>query len=237
MRSKPKAVLITGAARRLGADFVKESLRLGLRVIAHYRSSRQPLDSWLQKNPLLAKRVFWLQADLQSKPEELIKRAVSLPVSIVGLVNNASEFSQGNLLDHRHLDAILAANAFAPLALTRGFQQKVGAGWIINITDAHIAAISLRNQNYRISKKILEELTRQLAVLLAPRIRVNALAPGAMLPAGSETRSAFEALANSIPLRKAGDRKALMHAYRFLIENTYITGQTLFVDGGWHLCP
>jgi pteridine reductase len=238
MRSKPKAVLITGASQRLGADFVKESLRIGFRVVAHFRSSRQPLESWLHKNPLLRKRVYWLQSDLRSSPEELIEQACTLPVSIVGLVNNASEYTQGNLLDTQHFDSILAANSFAPLALARSFHRTIGAGWIINITDAHIYTITIKFQNYRFSKKILEELTHQLALLFAPHIRVNALAPGAMIPAKSiESKATFNVLRNSIPLKKTGDRMSLMHAYRFLIENTYITGQTIFVDGGWHLCP
>jgi NAD(P)-dependent dehydrogenase (short-subunit alcohol dehydrogenase family) len=89
-------------------------------------------------------------------------------------------------------------------------------------------------QNYRISKLLLEEITRQQALLYAPAIRVNAIAPGAMLPSeGNEAY--FATLSEKIPLRSTGDLRSLTDAYSFLIKNHYITGQVLRVDGGWGL--
>ncbi len=229
------AIIITGATRRLGFYFARHALEMGYAVIAHYRSSRGELERLLENETAYAKRVHFVPMDLCDKPAALIERAVGLCDSIAGLVNNASEFTQGDLRNQGHFRRMLDINALAPAALAAAFAEQIETGWIINITDAHIDSMNRRFQNYRISKRLLEELTAQLAFTLAPRIRVNAIAPGAMLPAAVENASSFDALARSIPLRKTGDIDALMRAFRYLIEGEYITGQTLFVDGGWHL--
>jgi pteridine reductase len=236
MRSKPRAILITGASKRLGFAFVKESLDLGYRVIAHYHSSRQPLETWLQHHPALKRRVYWIEGDLRNEPAHVIDAVTALPVRLVGLVNNAAIFTKGNLLDLDHFRETISTNFLAPLTLASRFAANVTSGWIINLTDAHIGPFNAGYQNYRFSKKMVEELTRQLARLLAPAIRVNAIAPGAMLPAKGDTAAAFAALKKNIPLGTTGDIEGLRSAFRFLITNRSLTGQTIYVDGGWHLC-
>jgi len=110
----------------------------------------------------------------------------------------------------------------------------VESGWIINITDARAHHISKKYQNYRVSKLFLDEITRQQAYLYAPAIRVNAIAPGAILPADGHTED-FSELPSLIPLAKTGDPARVRMAARLLIENDYITGGIIPVDGGWHL--
>jgi NAD(P)-dependent dehydrogenase (short-subunit alcohol dehydrogenase family) len=231
-----KAILITGATRRLGLLFAQESLGRGFAVVAHYRSSRGPLSRWLRNHPEHARDVHFIRQELRDDTAALIDEAADLPVRLVGLVNNASIFTPGDLDDPHHFQQILQVNACIPLQLAARFCQRVRDGWIINITDAHIHGPNKRFQNYRISKRLLEMLTEQLAFLHAPRIRVNAIAPGAMLPSPGSSRGELAALSKSIPLERTGDTEALRQAFGYLLSNTYVTGQTLFVDGGWHLC-
>ncbi|MFP4416215.1 MAG: SDR family oxidoreductase [Chitinivibrionales bacterium] len=233
--SRKHAIIITGATKRLGLRFAQESLRQNYGVIAHYRTTKGPLSSWLQNNRQYLQNVHFVKQDLCDSPQRLIDKAFETPFQIVGLVNNAAIFTQGNMLDEDHFETILDINALIPLRLSRLFAKRIKKGWIINITDAHISSFNRSYQNYRISKKILVEFTNQLASLLAPKIRVNAIAPGAMLVSNGDSKQPLSRLKRFIPLGKTGDIRSLMHAYTYLLHNHYITGQTLYVDGGWHL--
>jgi pteridine reductase len=231
---KPEAVLITGGNRRLGFEMAKKALGLGYSAILHYHSETTPASNWFLRRPELKRRVFFIGADLPEHAEILIERAAKLPVSLAGLVNNASSFTRGNLSDFGHFRSTLELNLMAPLRLCNAFRKKVKKGWIINITDAHIARPSRTFQNYRLSKLFLTEITVQLAYLYAPRIRVNAIAPGALLPAKARGEQ-FRRAAAQIPLRRTGDTGSLGRAFEYLATNRYVTGQVLYVDGGWHL--
>ena len=235
MMKKRPAILITAATKRLGYHLTRKSLALGFDIIAHYRSSKGPLSRWLSDNPSFKKNVHFFQGDLTSAAVDLFEHIKSLPVSLCGLVNNASVFSKGNLYDIAHLSAMMEIHCMIPAKLSLLFYQSVKKGWIINMTDAVIDRLNLNFQNYRMSKHFLTELTRQQAVAFAPNIRVNALAPGAMLPSAENGKLNFITLKKYIPLRKTGDIASLMHAYDFLIADTYCTGQIIKVDGGWHL--
>jgi len=234
MGQKKKAVFITGASKRLGLALTKQSLEMGFSVIAHYRTSAAPLKTWLAKHKLFKKRVHFLQADLTENPESLIDKCFDLPVALTGLVNNASLFTEGDLNDTSHLKKIMTINTETPVLLARHFSQRVNSGWIINITDANVSLYK-KFQNYRLSKRILTELTYQMALLYAPRIRVNAIAPGAILPPVHNDRSYFNRMKKVVPLQKTGDIKSIRQAYSFLVENTSITGQILYIDNGLHL--
>jgi NAD(P)-dependent dehydrogenase (short-subunit alcohol dehydrogenase family) len=115
------------------------------------------------------------------------------------------------------------------------FLQAACSGWIINITDAVIKRPNINFQNYRISKLFLSELTRQMAFTFAPSMRVNAIAPGAMLPSIHTSPEQLENLKANIPLKRTGDISAFRDAYAFLVSNSYITGEEIRIDGGWHL--
>jgi len=230
----PKAVIITGAADRIGLELAKECLDLGYRVVIHYRTSAEPAKSVFSGDT----RVTFIQADLAESPEApelFMGGAASLPLALTGLINNAAVFEEGDISDPAHFDRVLAVNALTPLRLSAAFAKSAGSGWIINITDAYIRPKSKKYQNYRVSKLFLEEITRQQAYLYAPGIRVNAIAPGAILPAACETPESFDGLKRNIPLNRTGDTAHLRQALRLLVENDYITGGVIPVDGGWGL--
>jgi NAD(P)-dependent dehydrogenase (short-subunit alcohol dehydrogenase family) len=233
LSSHSGTVLITGAAKRLGLEFAVKCLDMGFDLVLHYRSEKKAAERRL--GPRLRARVAFLQADLADPSRDIVLDALSLRGDLIGLINNASAFTPGSISDPHHFHAMLAINAFAPLRLGNSFHAHVKRGWIVNIADAHIRGDNLRFQNYRLSKRLLEDLTRQMALAYAPRIRVNAIAPGAILPSGHRPPGHFRALARSIPLRRTGDLPSLRRALEYLIDNEYVTGQSLFVDGGWHL--
>lgn len=234
MRKKNCAVLITAATKRIGLALTKQSLQMGFSVIAHYRSTASPLCRWLKKNPVYADKVHLIQYDLHHDPLLLLERCQALPVQLTGLVNNASVFTEGNLHQVDHLLDILAINTAVPLVLAQRFSSIVSQGWIINIVDAD-TGYSVRFQNYRISKLFLTELTRQQALTYGPALRVNAIAPGAILPSANNDRAFFQRLRETVPLRKTGDIPSLMKAYVYLVENNSVTGQVMYVDNGKHL--
>ena len=229
---RSKSVLITGAADRIGLELAKECLDMGYHVIVHYRSSAEPAKSVLGDD----RRVAFIQAELTESPEKFIDDVMELSMPpLEGLVNNAAVFQAGNMFDPNHFSDMLAVNALAPLRLSAAFAKPVKSGWIVNVTDARTRQISKKYQNYRVSKLFLDEITRQTAYLYAPSIRVNAIAPGAILPSAGESEDVFNDLSSAIPLGRTGDPRGVRQALKFLIENGYVTGAVVPVDGGWHL--
>jgi pteridine reductase len=235
MKRKRDAVLITGGTKRLGQAFARHSLSMGLSVVAHFHSTMEPLATWLRRHASLRSRVHFVQADLTDNPAELVRLALQCPVSLVGLVNNASLFTRGTFADQVHFDKTLAVNVQAPLRLAQCFQREVGRGWIINITDAHVPPTSGQYQNYRLSKRLLADMTRHLALAFAPSVRVNAIAPGPVLPPEGESAEYLRTIAAAVPLGAITSIDCLLKAFTYLVENRCVTGQVLYVDGGWHL--
>jgi len=235
MTRRNKAILITGGSRRLGLAIARACLADKYNVIIHYRTSAQPAKRILHGLDKNEDRCFFIQGDLREHPERLIDQALSLPVSLEGLVNNASVFTEGNLEDPDHFEDSIRVNALAPMRLSQRFFEKVTKGWIVNITDANIYRPNKRFQNYRISKLLLETLTFQQAFLYAPSVRVNAIAPGAILKSPDSTPEYFKQLAEKIPLHRTGDLKSFIDAFQYLVKAKYVTGEILYVDGGWRL--
>jgi NAD(P)-dependent dehydrogenase (short-subunit alcohol dehydrogenase family) len=232
MNSQKKAVIITGATKRIGLLLAKTTLDMGFSVIMHYHSEiSKDSDSLKKQYP---DDIAFIQLDLVNNPDELICKALQETKKITGLVNNASIFTQGNLSNPSDFLDTFSINTLAPLKCSAAFYKHIRNGWIINMTDANIKRPNRTFQNYRISKLFLEEITRQQAVTFAPDVRVNAIAPGAMLPAPHET-DYFSSLSETVPLKSVGNTDSLIKTYEFLITNSYLTGQIIHVDGGWGL--
>jgi len=230
-------ILITSGTKRLGLAMAHSSLKLGFNVILQYRTSAQPGLRTLTRNKEYIGRVHFVQWDLTPANAAAFIQEISKVGPLCGLVNNASVFVPGDLNDSGAFESAHDSNTLVPLALSRAFVKNRTAAWILNVTDAHIDTVLPRYQNYRISKLWLEQLTAQMAVLWAPRIRVNAIAPGAILPASSGETTPFALLREKIPLGRTGKLSDISKGFEFLVTTDYVTGQTLYIDGGWHLVP
>ncbi len=224
-------VLITGAGHRIGAAIAKDLLIHGWSVIAHYRTDRSELVEFLSENEKYTSQVQWWQADF---PHELLS-AETLPwVTISGLINCAAVFEEGNIFDTVNWPDQFSVNTFVPVELTKIFQKRGSGGSIINLVDSNIDRVHLRFQNYRLSKLILAELTRQMAVAIGPNFRVNGIAPGTVIPPVEGDLESYRRARKLAPSGRETALESICSAVRFLLDNRDITGEIIAVDGGVH---
>ena len=154
------------------------------------------------------------------------------------LINSASIFDQCSFKETslELLDKNFSLHVKAPLILSREFAKICQSGQIINMLDTQITKNKTRYFPYLLTKKTLAELTKMLAVELGPAIRVNAIAPGYILPpVGQDDKEYLKTLKEKLPLKKQGDPEQIALCVEFLLTNPYVTGQILFNDGGEHL--
>ena len=235
-----KTVLITGAARRLGAAIACELHDLGMDIVIHYHRSRaEAMELANQLNDLRPGSATLLQADLlqQESYAALITRACDVNRRLDCLVNNASAFYAAPLesVTFEQWDELMTTNLKAPFFLSRHAAPhlRTTRGCIINLSDIHGLRPLKNFPVYSAAKAALNMLTAALAVELGPEIRVNGIAPGAVLwPDGLDNTARERIIAGTI-LRRQGETADITRAIRYLlVEGSYITGQTLTIDGG-----
>lgn len=232
----PPLALVTGAAHRLGKAFALTLARLGYDIVLHYHfSSDEALQTRLEIESL-SRNVTLAQADL-TQPSE-IQSLLSALQSLDVLVNSAA-FMPGGKVDSLSLenwDTALDLNLRAPFLLAQACASKMTeGGLIVNITDVGAQKAWSRYPSYTVSKAALESLTRILARALAPKIRVNAIAPGFVLQSDIVPAEEWERLIGRIPLKRPARTEEITSALEFLLQNQYVTGQTIVVDGGYSL--
>jgi pteridine reductase len=235
-----RAVLVTGAARRIGAEIVRGLHGAGYRLIVHYhRSAAEAEILAAELNHRRTDSVRLLQADLAEtgKLGELVDRAAGFWGRLDGLVNNASAFYSTPLATatEAQWDELMASNLKAPFFLSQAAAEYLRrrGGCIVNIVDIYAERPLRGCPVYSVAKAGLAALTRALAVELAPEVRVNGVAPGAILwPEHGSAAQKAEILAR-IPLGRPGAPADIARTVLFLMEEAaYVTGQVLSVDGG-----
>lgn len=237
-----KVVLVTGAVKRVGAAIARRLHRQGASLMLHYRSSERDAQALqAELNAARSKSVALIQADLLDLAglPEIVKNTLSRFERLDALVNNASTFfptpvgeiTQGNW------DNLMGTNLRAPLFLAQAAAphlRKTG-GAIVNITDIHAERPLKSYVVYSVAKAGLVGLTRSLARELGPEIRVNGVAPGAILwpEDGSWDEVARQRVISHTLLKRTGDPDDIARAVHYLIaEAPYVTGQIIAVDGG-----
>jgi pteridine reductase len=230
------AALVTGAGRRIGRAFAEAIAARGAAVALHYGTSAEQAGQTVREIQARGGRAISVQADL-AQPDQaaaLLPAAVEALGGIDLLVNSAAIFEAVELPQltlevwNRHL----AINLTAPLLLSQAFGRlRAGRpGAIVNILDWRALRPGADHLAYTISKAALEALTRSLAVAMAPAIRVNGLALGAILPAADG--AAGDPIAR-VPLGRWGTVEEAVQALLFLLDGPdYLTGEVLVVDGG-----
>mgnify|MGYP000535105916 CR=1 FL=1 len=231
--------LITGAAQRLGRAVALELAEAGWNVVIHYRRSSDEADALAAELQALGVAAATVQADLDDPAERgaLIARADEAGGPLSALVNCAAMFEHDTIatLDEELLQRHIALNTFTPSLLARDFANALRGddrGCVVNFLDFKLANPYPDHFSYTLSKYALAGATELMARAMAPRVRVNAVAPGYVLPAPGQSQADFERLHNDVPLQRGPTPEDIARAARFLIESQAITGQTIYVDGG-----
>ncbi|SNB47775.1 pteridine reductase [Geobacter sp. DSM 9736] len=241
MKLEGKTALVTGGAVRLGRSLATALATRGVRVAVHYAASEAAAVDTVSSILDAGGEAERFSADLRRTEEVtgLVDRVVARFGVIDILVNNAAIFYPGDLetTDEWNWDEHFALNLKAPFFLSRQFVRQLGGGegQIINIADWRAIRPGPDYIAYTITKRGIITMTESLALALAPRVRVNAIAPGAILPPPGKNASYLEDLAERIPLQRSGSPQDVAEALFYLLEAGYVTGQTIFVNGGQHL--
>ena len=236
-----KVVLVTGAARRIGAAIVTRLQQNGARVAIHYRGSAEDADRLAAAlNEQRPDSAATFPADLL-KPDEraaLVAAVVAWGTRLDGLVNNASTFypTPVGTITESHWDDLVGSNFKAPLFLSQEVvpHLRETGGSIVNIVDIHAQRPLRDHPVYGPAKAALGMLTRSLAKDLAPGIRVNGVSPGAILwPEDGMTEAVQRTILNQVPMECPGTPEDIAGCVLYLMRDaTYVTGQIIAVDGG-----
>jgi len=243
MAKHQKIALITGAARRIGADIARTLHDAGYGVVLHYHQSEADASNLIKTlNSLRADSAWMIRADFQSMNaiESLVKQTLDVSGRLDVLINNASGFyptPMGSVTEQQWSE-LMECNLKAPFFLSqiaRPELEKV-QGCIVNIVDIYAKNSLIDFPVYSISKAGLLGLTKSLAKEMAPVIRVNGVSPGVILWPENEVKNHKEDIIKHIPLRKKGTPSDIANTVLFLVRDAlYITGEVINVDGGKNL--
>ena len=236
-----KRILITGAAKRIGKEMALSFFNKGWDIVIHYNSSKEEAEALAdQMNSERNNSAMLVQANLDNanEVEMLVEKILSKNGSIDALINNASTFYPTPIgtFSEENWNALMGSNLKAPLFLIQSFYKELekNKGFIINVTDINVDRALVNHSIYLAAKSGLQTLTKALAKELAPHIRVNAIAPGAILePPNTEwTSEQKNKIIDAVPLKRMGSEKDIVDAAIYLSEAEYVTGQILNIDGG-----
>ena len=234
-----KTALVTGGAKRVGKAVVLGLAEAGCNLVLHYNTSAKEAEATAEEARALGSEVVLVEADLGEDAGSAIAGAADLaPVQI--LINSAAIFPTDTILDVTPdaLDHTLAVNLRAPILLTTAFARALPEdleGAVVNFTDWRTHRPYGIHFSYTISKGGIDTLTIAAAEALAPRIRVNAVSLGAILPPAGKSSDYLRELAKEIPVEHVGGTEPAVEGVLFLLRNDFVTGEILRIDGGAHL--
>ena len=221
MNINDKRVLVTGGALRIGRAVCTAFAEAGAQVVIHCNNSLEQANELLNTLPGSGHQL--VQCDLNS-PEGLLAQCGQIDI----LINNASVYR----LPDGQEDQYMKINYAAPFSLMKQFAaQGLDEGCIINFLDANENGTDAYSQ----SKQCLYDLTMEVALKYAPKIRVNAIAPGPVLPPVNLKGPGMQEILKNVPMGKQVPLRNITNACKFLVENDSLTGQIIYVDGGQHL--
>ncbi|WP_424813309.1 SDR family oxidoreductase [Roseococcus sp. YIM B11640] len=238
----PRLAVITGGARRLGRGIALSLARAGFDLAIHHRASAAEAATLAEEAAALGRRCRAFQADLMREEEVrgLWPRILAEMGAPGVLVNNASAFERDEWNDatREGWDEHMEPNLRAPFVLMQDFARHLpegSQGAIVNMLDQRVKSLTPHFVSYTVSKAGLWALTQQMALALAPRIRVNGIGPGPALPSPRQSQAQFDRQCASVPLGHGTSPEEIGSAVVALLALPSVTGQILCLDGGQHL--
>lgn len=234
-----KTALVTGAAKRLGRAVSLALADAGCNVVLHYRSSASEVEDLARQIEAFGRGAWPVAADIaeDGTADSLFDEAQEKAGPIDILVNNAAIFP-ADRIDALTWDSFVLntrINAFAPLVLGRRLAQQGREGAVLNFLDTRVHDYDKEHASYHFSKRLLHSFTRFSAEAFAPKVRVNAIAPGLVLPPEGKDESYLAGLAHTNPLQRYGGEQDIADAALYLLRADFLTGEIIHVDGGRHL--
>jgi NAD(P)-dependent dehydrogenase (short-subunit alcohol dehydrogenase family) len=238
----PRVALVTGAAKRVGRAIALGLAGDGYAVAVHHNRSGTEAEALVREITKAGGRAISVSCDLAEEDQvaNLIPR-VSAEFGPLGLlVNNASLFERDEALDttREGWEAHMAVNLRAPFVLTQAFARQLpeeAAGNVVNLLDERVLNLTPHFVSYTVSKAGLWTLTQTLALALAPRIRVNGIGPGPVLPSPRQSEAQFIRQYKTRPLQRPASPDEIFAAVRFILAAPSLTGHIILLDGGQHL--
>ncbi len=234
-----QAALVTGGAKRIGAAIAMALSKHGYDIALHYHASRTEAEKTAGAVRQTGSACELFACDLADMDQvaSLVPGVFRRFPGCSLLVNNASIFERAGFRETEPalFDRLWNVNFKAPFFLARDFAGHCRSGQIINICDTKITEELVSHFVYALTKKALTDFTRMAAKELGPAIRVNALAPGMILSSKDHTDEDLVRMSRKLPLQRKGNADQVVSALLFLMDNDYITGECIFVDGGGHL--
>ncbi|WP_376801469.1 SDR family oxidoreductase [Candidatus Raskinella chloraquaticus] len=238
----PRTALITGAAQRIGRRLALGLAEDGFAIAIHCNRSRSDAEILAAEIAGRGGTAIVLQADLgdASAVDQLVPQAVARLGPLGLLVNNASQFEPDEAADmsRAHYERQMAVNLTTPLFLAQAMVKALPVeheGLIVNLIDQRVLKLTPQFFSYTLSKAALWTATRTMAQAFAPRIRVNAIAPGPTLKGSRQPDDDFLRQQQATILRRGPDLEDFSAALRFLVATRSLTGQMIALDGGQHL--
>ncbi len=233
------AALVTGGAVRVGRKIVLHLAARGYDIALHYHQSHAEAEEVQSAVHATGRACVLLQANLAQMHTcvPLIAAAQAAFPALEVLVNNASVFERAALpeTDEALFSRQIDLNFKAPFFLTQAFAERVEQGHVINVLDSNVVTTQGSHCAYLLSKQALAAFTQMAARALGPRVRVNAVCPGVVLPSDVHDAAFMARLSAQLPLGKTASVDDVAAAVVCLLELQGVTGQALFVDGGAHL--
>jgi len=229
----PRTAIVTGGAKRIGAELVRALAADGWHVLIHFHNSHAEAEALAAE----VGHASMVRADLAdpAAADTILNAAEGLPPLRL-LINNASIFAHDDIADFtpQSWAAHLDVNLRAPALLSRAFAARGGRGLIVNMLDAKLASLNPDFFSYTISKIGLGGLTELCARAFAPGIRVCGIAPAVTMVSGPQSRANFDKVRTMNALGRGVDVAEIVGALRFIIATPTLTGHTILLDGGQH---
>ncbi len=234
-----KAALITGGGKRLGKAISLSLAERGYDIAIHYNHSDKEAKETADLIREKGREAEIFQSNLSDikQARTLLPRVFEVFPKCSILVNSASIFENIGFNDvtEEIFERDFNTNFKAPFFLSQDFSKGNNAELIINMLDMRINKIETEHFTYNLTKKALRDFTLMAAKALGPKIRVNGICPGPILPPPDKDIKYLEQIAKDTPLEKPGNPDYIITAVKYLLDNSFVTGQCLFVDGGQHL--